>query len=328
MTSVTQFAQYLLKLDPQRLPARLALYNYLKQIMEPTLPFTPGVIQTFYGRVLQFDFWQRESAALSATIRADIASFIKNQPMENDPSWGLIRHPDTLQVIRLTQAEDLEDIVDCEHAARRKSGDKVKLLRISDSQMMVLIMPQDGGLEVKVYPASALVWGARLRLMTPTSHLQYTSNLELVPHVRQVVEGTLLTTLCFHVDQEGVHGLVTRGHTFQKFETFIRAKMTETQDLFFSLKRLEKHFINAQSDPFYQEVVAHLEKAHKNLAHPNPDTIMAADKALTKGRLVLRNVFPNDRLLQILVTHLEYGITQTRSNNEKISTAIQPRTPQ
>ena len=112
------------------------------------------------------------------------------------------------------------------------------------------------------------------------------------------------------------------------FYQFIRAKLTETQDLFYSLKRLEKHFINAQSDPFYQEVVAHLEKAHKNLAHPNPDTIMAADKALTKGRLVLRNVFPNDRLLQILVTHLEYGITQTRANNEKISDSIQPRSPQ
>lgn len=317
MASVTQFAQHLLKLDPQRTPARQALYNYFKHIAEPTLPFTPGLLQGFYARVLQFEYWQKESAAMSAVVRQDLESFLKNQPMEKDPTWGLIRHPDSLQVIQLNHSHDFEDLVESEHLARRKSGDKVKWLKISDSQIMVIILLAAGGLEVKVYPSQVFVWGSRLRLMAPTSHLQYTSSLELVPHIKQVLEGSLLTTLCFHVDSDGAHGLVTRGHTFQKFETFIRAKITETQDLFYSLKRLEKHFIDPQSDPFYQEVVASLEKANKMLGRATPDGLMSMDRVLTRGRLVLRNVFPNDRLLQLLVTHLEYGISQARHETKQ-----------
>lgn len=328
MTSVSQFAQYLLKLDPQRTPARQAFFNYLKHVVEPTLPFTPSIVQSFYARALQFDYWQKDANALSDTIRTDLISFSKNQPMEKDPSWGLIRHPDSLQVVRLQQGADLEEIVEVEHAARRKSGDKVKWLKSSDDQILVLILNSTGALEVKVYSAFALIWGSRLRLMTPTSHLHYTSGLELVPHTKQILEGSLLTTLCFHVDDEGVHGLITRGHTFQKFETFIRAKLSETQDLFYSLKRLERHFINPQSDPFYQEVVATLEKSNRSLQRPTTENVMAADRALSKGRVILRNVFPNDRLLQLLITHLEYGIQQARSNgNQTQSPTQQPNTP-
>lgn len=322
MTSVTQFAQYLLKLDPQRTPARQAFFNYLKQLMEPTLAFSPAVVQTFYARVLQFEQWQKEASALAEAVRGDLETFLKNQGLEKDSSWSLVRHADHLQVVRLSHSRDLEEIVDLEHAARQKSGDKVKWIKMSDTQIMVLILNATGGLEVKVYPAMALVWGPRLRLMTPTSHLHYTSELELVPNMKQILEGSLLTTMCFHVDNEGVHGLITRGHTFQKFETFIRAKMSETQDLFYSLKRLEKYFINPQTDHFYQEMVALLEKAQKQLlARVSTDTILNADRALTKGRMVLRNVFPNDRLLHLLVTHLEYGIQQARSHGTQTSPA-------
>ncbi|NJL26067.1 MAG: hypothetical protein HC902_13475 [Calothrix sp. SM1_5_4] len=164
-----------------------------------------------------------------------------------------------------------------------------------------------------MYPGFAIVWGARLRLMTPTTQLYYTSELELMPHVRQILEGSLMTTHCFNVDMEGVHGLITRGHTFQKFETFIRAKLTETQDLFLSLKKLERHFINPQSDPYYQDLVSKLERANRLLSHPTTESLMEAERALNRGRSSLKTIFPNDRLLSLLVTHLEYGISERRN---------------
>ncbi len=314
MTPVSQFAQYLLKLDPQRNQARQTLYNFLKHVMEPNLPFCPAVIQTFYARVMQFDHWRNDSQNLSETVRADIHSFLRQYGQEKDAdAWAALRHPDTLQVVPLKVFQDLEDLVATEHSARQKSGDQLRTIRLSETQILTLILTLTGTVEIKVYPNQAIVWGPKLRLVAPVSQLFYTPEMELMPNVRQVLEGTLLTTHCFHLDSEGMHGLVTRGYTFQKFETFIRAKLSDTQDLFYSLKRLERHFINPHSDPYYQEMVTRLERANRLLATNHPDNLETAERALNKGRLCLKNVFPNDRLLTLLVTHLEYGISQKRT---------------
>jgi len=314
MTQVSQFAQYLLKLDPKLNQARLTLYNFLKHVMEPTLPLTPGVIQAFYARVLQFDQWQNDSETLSNTVRADLKGFLHQHLLESEETaWAYLRHPDTLQLVYLKVFQDLEDLVETEHAPRLKSGDKLKLVPLSPTQVLALLLSPSGNLEAKVYPNMAIVWGPKLRLVAPVTQLHYSAEMELVPHVKQILEGSLLTTHCFHVDHEGVHGLITRGACFQKFETFIRAKMTETQDLFYSLKKIERHFIDPQSDPYYQEMVSRLERANRMLNSPSPDNLEMAERALNKGRLCLKNVFPNDRLLTLLVTHLDYGISQVRS---------------
>lgn len=317
MTVTSQFAQYLLKLDPQRNPARLALFNYVKHVMDANLPFSPAVIQSFYARILQFDHWQANSESLSETVRGDLQSYARQHILEDELApWKALRHPDTLQIVQLKVFQDLEELVMKEHEARQKSGDQVQTVKLSETQILVLILSGSGGLEVKVYPAQALVEGARLRLVTPVTQLYYSHELELMPHVKQVLEGSLLTTHCFHVDSEGAHGLTTRGYTFQKFETFIRASLQQTQDLFSSLKRIERHFINPQSDPFYQEIVSRLERANRMVSHTSTESLMEAERALNRGRLILKTAFPNDRLLTLLVTHLEYGIDQRRTRGQ------------
>lgn len=314
MTSVGQFAQYLLKQDPQRNQARLALYNFMKHVLEPELPFAPMVIQAFYARVLQFDHWQSNAQMLGEVVRQDVEGFLKIHALEGEiEPWLDLRHADQLQVVPIRNFQDIEELALLEHSPRQKSGDQVRCLKLSEQQILVLIMSATGSLEAKVYPHKALVWGAHLRLMSPVSHLYYGPDFELMPHVRQVLEGSLLTTHCFHVDSEGTHGLITRGHTFQKFETFIRAKLADTQDLFSSLKRVERHFINPQSDSYYQEMVTRLERANRLLTLQSPDVLDEADRALNRGRVCLKNVFPNDRLLTLLITHLEYGLAQRRS---------------
>lgn len=313
MTQVSHFAQYLLKLDPKLNQARLTLYNFLKHVMDPTLPLTPAIIQAFYARVLQFDHWQSDSQNLSDTVRSDVSSFLRQFGSEKDAAmWAKLRHPDTLQVVQIKLFQDLQELVETEHAARLKSGDKLKLISLSPTHVLLLILSASGTLEAKVYPNMALVWGSKLRLVAPVTQLHYSSELELVPHVKQILEGSLMTTHCFHLDFEGVHGLVTRGATFQKFETFIRAKLPDTQDLFNALKKLERHFIDPQSDPYYQEMVSKLERANRLLGNPNMENLETAERALNKGRLCLKNAFPNDRLLTLLVTHLDYGIAQVR----------------
>ncbi len=288
------------------------MFNYFKHVIDPNAPFTPGLVQGFYSRVMQFDQWQNDAQALSETARSDLVSFLRGHAQEDEIElWRYLRHPDSIQVVPLKVYQDLEELALSEHEPRQKSGDKVRCVKVSDLQTLVLILSPTGTLEAKVYPNMALVSGPKLKLVAPVTHLYYTSALELMPHVRQLLEGSLMTQHCFEITTEGVQGLITRGATFQKFETFIRAKLSETQDLFMSLKKVEKHFINPQSDPFYQELVGRLERANRMVNNPRAENLEEADRALNRGRSALRTIFPNDRLLTLLVTHLEYGL-QTR----------------
>lgn len=314
MISATQFAQHLLRLDPQRSAARLALFNYLKHIVEPNEPFTPQLIASFYALALNYEYWQTNAQSLAADVREDLQSFITQARVEGT-DWKSLRHADEIQVVHLKHSKDFEETVHSLEQSRRKSGDRFKLIRLSDQELISVFLTELGTLEVKVFSPRAMVTGRQLLPLAPLTHLHYAASMELLPHVRQRLQGSLMTTISFFQDENGLNGMVTRGHTFQKFETFLRAKSSENHDLFTNLKRVERHYINPQSDPYYQDLIHALERANRMLQDPHTRllNVQMADKTLQKGHFALRSAFPNDRLLQLLITHLDYGIRQARS---------------
>lgn len=313
MTSVTQFAQHLMKLDPHRTPARQCLYNYLKHILDPIEPFTPSVIEDFYKRVLHLDFWHQNSKELGQAVRTDLNSYLHQFPIEKDLGWDSIRHADELQVLSIHREKDFLQILQETENSRLRQGDRLKLISTGMGSILSLVLSQVGTLEVRVYPFKAYISGSSLMPLNPVSHLFYNSKMELMPHVRQTLEGSLLTVVSFSIEDDGVHGIVSRGHCFQKFETFIRSKLSDHFDLFNQLKKMERFYIDPQSDPFYRELVNQLEQANLGMKHPTPLQLQMAEKILRKAQSALKNAFPGDRLLQLLVTHLEIGITQARN---------------
>jgi len=320
MNSVTQFAQYLLRLDPQRTTARLALYNYAKHILEPTEPFTPETIEGFYARALNYEYWQTNCQTLAQSVREDLASFLK-QTKSEESEWKNIRHSDEIQVIPLQHFRDFEAIITNVESLRQKSGEKLKMVKVSEEEIASFMLSTVGTLEVRVFAPRAMIIGHNLHPLGPITHLHYSNNLELMPHVRQLIQGSLATTISFYRDENGLNGMITRGHTMQKFETFMRLRGSENVDLFYGLKRLERNFINPQSDPYYQEIVHSMERAARALQSIDGRALnlQMAEKAVQKGSLALKSAFPNDRLLQLLVTHLEHGIRQARSTSPNAS---------
>src|SRR5271167_5026214 len=100
MISVTQFAQHLLRLDPQRSPNRLTLFNYLKHFLEPTEQFRPATIERFYAHILNFDHWQNNAQSLAQEVREDVHGFLRlNKGQEQE--WEEFRHIDEVQVVNL-----------------------------------------------------------------------------------------------------------------------------------------------------------------------------------------------------------------------------------
>ena len=317
MTSVTQFAQHLMKLDPQRTPARQCLFNYLKHILDPIEPFTPSVLDDFYKRALQLEFWHQNSKDLGQSVRNDLNSYLQQYPAEKELDWASIRHADETQVLHITQDKDFLNILTESETLRLQENDRLKIVNMGSGNYMSLVLSAVGTLEVSVFQSKAYISGSNLRPMSPISHLYYNSRLELMPHVKQTLDGSLLTVISFSIEDDGVHGVISRGHAFQKFETFIHGKLSDHFDLFNQLKKIERFYVDPQSDPYYRELINQLEQANLSMKNPTPLQRQMAEKILRKGQSALKNAFPGDRLLQLLITHLDLGLAHGKANNSQ-----------
>ncbi len=322
MTSVTQFAQHLMKLDPHRTPARQCLYNYLKHILDPIEPFTPQVIEDFYKRALHLDFWHQNAKDLGIAVKSDLNSYLNQFPVEKELRWDSIRHADEMQVLTIQQEKDFLKILEASEQSRLHEGDRLRLLPTGSGSILSLVLSQVGTLEARLYPPKAFIQNALLKPLGPVSHLYYNSKLELMPHVRQTIEGSLLTVISFSIEEDGVHGIISRGHAFQKFETFIQSRLADHFDLFNQLKKLERFYVDPQSDPYYRDLINQLEQVNLSMKHPTHLQLQMAEKILRKAQSALKNAFPGDRLLQLLVTHLELGIAQGNNGKTKANSEI------
>ncbi len=304
MISVTHLAQHLLQLDPQKNVARLALYHYLKNCCDINGDLSASLIDQFYRKALVFQYWQTHQKTLGETLRNDLSSFLRDTQAPLD--LERIRHADELQVVQLEQARDVQGLIEAELQNEIRPGDRLKLVRLSTQQTMSLKLNPSGCLKVRVHPHFALISNGRLELLPALSQLEYNSQMELLPQAKHWLDTSMLTTAQFYLREGGVEGLLIRGYTFQKFETLRQSSISQHPELFYSLKRLERHYINPKSDPFYQELVALLERAYQLVSSGHPDGPNLAQEALRRGKLALKNIFPSDKLLLLLVTNIEY----------------------
>lgn len=309
MASVTQLAQFLLKLNPQNSVARLSFYHWVKNFLDLQLDLQPKMIEQFYDHALQIPYWQNSQKELAETVQNDLITFAHNHPLGfelND-----IRHANTWQTLELQQGQDFYQVLR-DHGPGKMEESKRKYLALSPTQILQIHVLDNGGLDVCVYSNRVKVDGSRLKPLSPLTRLHYNSALELVPGQTQLLQTSHLTWARFQMDDGACHGLLFKGYTFQKADAFMGKVMSQYPELYYALKRLERHFIDLKSDPLYQELVALLEKANAMAASPHPEATRLAETALQKGQLALKNIFPNDKLLTLLVTNLEYRITDGR----------------
>ena len=315
MVSVTHFAQYLLKLDPQKNVARLALYHYLKNICDIQAELKPQMIRDFYSRILNFPYWQSNHKALGEIVAQDLEGFLTEVGLKWDNES--LRHAHQVQWLELKQPEDFHALIQDECNRIAKPGDRVKLIPISENQMLALVLFSTGNMRIQVFSNVAMVQGAKLRPLMPLTHLEYDSKMDLQTHFDHLLEGPMLTLNKFQITDEGLRGWILRGYTLQKYETLNGGNLTQNPELFYTLKRIEKYYINPQSDPFYLELVGILEKAYQLLSQGHPDAPRMGEAALQRGKQALKNIFPNDKLLLLLVSNIEYYLFSKNENRSQ-----------
>ena len=308
MASVTLLAQYLLRLDPQKSIARISFYHFLKNCCDMGEEITPSLIQRFYRRALHFQYWQTHQETLGQTVEQDLLSFHGEMPLPFHPKD--LRHAQSLQLVQIKQDQDIEKLLSGYFQDKLRPAERLKLIPLGEMKWMALRLSGSGMLDVEVFGSWSLVDGSKLIPLEPLSRLSYSSHLELMPHMHHYVESGPMTSTRFQLVENGIQGHTIRGYSFQKYETLQGGSLSQHSELFFALKKIERIFVQAETDPFYQELVGMLEKSYNMLSAKHPDAAKMAEAAVAKGQQALKTVFPHDKLLLLLVTNIEFLLGQ------------------
>lgn len=310
--SVTQLAQFLLRLDPSKNIARLAFYHYVKNWLNPQSSLGLHHIDDFFDRCLSFEYWQNQRELLGKTLVEDLNAFYQQQAQNPPFDLNSLELPEKRQILALNFSKDLEALVRNWAEARKQVGDQVRILPVAEDQVMLLHLLGGGGLEVRVFSNRVRILKGQLLPFAPITKLSYGPQLDLLQHKGMVLAGPMLSSFVFEFSDSGLKGLMSRGHSFQKIESFSGPSLNAHPEIFYALKRVEKHYVKPQSDPFYQELISLMEKSYQLISSGEPNAEKLAETALNKGRLALKNIFPGDKLLLLLITNIEYWLIQRK----------------
>src|SRR4051794_35382238 len=97
MPHVTALAQHILSLEPDKDPARLALYHFLKNLCDAAEPISSQVLNRFFCRSLTFAHWQAEKTKLFEETAAVLHHY-QDSIQQALPLQGTLR-PEDLQVV-------------------------------------------------------------------------------------------------------------------------------------------------------------------------------------------------------------------------------------
>jgi hypothetical protein len=302
-------AKHLLTLNPEQNEARLAFYHFLKNFSQPNDAVNAQLLNRFYRRALFFSHWQKNKAAMMSEAYHAAEHFASTYHF--NLSFNDLLKPDSIQAIRLESQvlskRFLQDWLET-HQSRQ---DRFQLIDISADRIAAVIQSKDQRLRIIVQPPMVALVDGQLEPLFDDWALQYTPNLSLESRegLRHEVEISPDVTARFSVGPDGsIHGHTVSNYTFLRQNVFDGSELHRYPQLFYPIKRLEQTFIDRKSDPLYLELVSVLEKATELVDQSHSEGLKFAKAAVKRGNLALEHIFPEDRLLRLLLGTLEKSL--------------------
>lgn len=267
MMTIGQLAQQFLTIDPQKSPARLAFYHYIKNFLPLDAQFKQEHIDSFYDRALSSHHWQTQKNQLGEIIQDDLTAISVRHPFGFDLEQ--VVHAHEMQIVNLDYPRDFAALLSAEVTKIEKNGEKVKSFRLNNEKtagredVLLLRLQRDGSVNVEVRQNIAVLVDGTLQLLRPHSRLCYTPELDFAANVDQVLSTSLLRVAVFSASakQSGrVKGRLIQGASFHCSETFDRP-LQEVTELVQAIKKVERLYINPVTDPYYQHMIENFEQA-------------------------------------------------------------------
>ncbi len=303
MAHVTALAQHILSLEPDKDAARLCFYHYLKNLCDATEPVNSELLNRFFCRALMFSHWQTNKLGLFNEVRNIVQHYQDTHRMALPV--GETIQPEDLQVVPVENMRTLELVI-ARYLQRTASPfDQIRAIPEGNDRVVAITLQGDRSLRVTVFPKVLAIREGELTPLNLDFTLYYSNELGLHQTIVQQIEIGPHTAARFKMTPEGIKGAIVRGYTFQRYAEMDGGSLHRYPVLFYPLKRLEQFFVNRKSDPMYIELTGLLEKALDLMSQDHPEAVKFAEAALERGRLALEHIFPDDKLVRLLIINLE-----------------------
>lgn len=302
MHTVTNFARHLLQYQPDKDASRLCLYHYMVHHCVPHAPLTPEVFNKFCRRALTHSYWRENKQVLADELQYSVQNYM--EAFEFSLDFKSIDLPSRIQVIELEKDLDHLQIVESFLDDKVGDEDKVRIFPY-DNDLIAVILKKDGSLEVRYFYRLTLIEGGMLKPLCDDLQLIYDHRLELKPNCIQHWPIDKSVTARFSLEGDGFHGRLIRGYVFQNYETLNGGNGHLHPELFYRIKKVERLFIEKQSDNNYQELLKVLERANEllDMGHPEAETL--AKQAIERGKVAFQHVYYDDNSVRILLQKLQ-----------------------
>jgi hypothetical protein len=308
MLKVGDLIKHLSENNPQSSPARLTFLNFLSHLTEEDDLITSELLEIFFSTCLDYAHWHQNRASLSEEIRS---------LLEQHTDLSGVKWPEDTQVVEIDNLSDLTDSLQLYLNSIYKKGEKYRLIVEPEKKILAIVLNADHSITVRSFDRKMIIRHGQLEPLKKDFALYYTADLELDPAQIQKLEIAPFVTAQFQAGLEELKGALVRGYTCQKFFDLRGENIATYPKLFYAIKRVEKNFINRQTDPFYQQTVTALEKTIEHVRLGDEDAIQGSMDVLAQSQNALEYVFNGDKLLNLLIRDLQHTLSLRRGQGQR-----------
>jgi hypothetical protein len=291
--------------DAQSDSAMAAFVNWLAHSCEPEELVTAELLNRFFQNCLEYPHWQKAKKTLGDEVRYFLEAICLHQNEVFD--FADVIWPLEMQIIELERLPDWVDAINAYLTFQYLNHEKFRLLFDEAlQQILAIVLKPNGELSVRQFSRKFFVRNGSLTPLREDFEVHYNAHFDLREDVSQKVETSPFTTARFQMLDNELFGSIARGYFFQKYAELNGTSISSSPRLFYTLKRLEQHFIKRESDPFYQAVIEAIEHGIKMLRIGDEEALQKAPDWLSQGQNALEYVFIGDKLLSLLVRDLQY----------------------
>ena len=312
MFSVIHFTQHLAKKPLNNNPERLALFNYLQYVCDGEQALKVEILNQFYRKALLFYYWRKRNIQLQQFISKEMISFAKcyNSFEWDSSEWNPAK---PRQIIQIQQQKDLLEITTSFIEKQLSDGDQVQVIPLYLDRVLAIILKKDNRLKVCSFGSLTILNKGHIEPLSPLSELHYSDHYELNPAYKQIIDDGGTRFIYFYIEKNRVKGYECQSPSFKQISTFKNKNIDQTNNLFNRLKQMETLFIHPQSDPHYRKLVQSLNNHyHQILTHQTIDSTITQN-IISESRQALRNLYPKDQLLILLIANIEFHARQQHS---------------
>lgn len=318
MLKVAPLIKHLSENNPQQTPARLTFFNYLTHMVDPEAMLSDEVVENFFASSLDYAHWQQNKSQLGREIQLVLEQYAQLSNTEIDLSG--IRWPQDTQIVEIDNLKDLTDAIQVYLNSVYRKQEKYRLVLDQDKKIIAIVLHADHSLSVRCFDRKMIIRHGQLEPLRKDIGLFYNSDLELDPEKTQKLEVAPYVTAQFKTGHGELRGALVRGYICQKFFDLRGESLQSHPKLFYAVKRLEQHFINRQTDPFYNENLTALERMIELVRQSDPESLESSMDVLAKAQNALENVFIGDKLLSLLIRDLQHTLAAKSSNQRIVAT--------